>query len=195
MTDYFALLEQPQRPWLDLDRLKEIYHRKTLQEHPDVQTNRSDSEASEVNFANLNEAYQVLRDPKRRLHHFLCLEGSEPIATTQIIPPELYELFSEIGPLANAARTLLDEMQKTSTALSRALLKPKLIELQNQAKTIRDKIRVLSHESDAELKRINQVWGDSPTEQIESLKNLYLIYAYLTRWSVQLDEIIFQLSP
>ena len=54
MIDYFALLDQPQAPWLDLTELKDAYHKKTLQAHPDAQTNPS--EESDANFANLNEA-------------------------------------------------------------------------------------------------------------------------------------------
>ena len=41
MIDYFALLDQPQAPWLDLAELKDAYHKKTLQAHPDAQANPS----------------------------------------------------------------------------------------------------------------------------------------------------------
>ena len=41
MIDYFALLDQPRAPWLDPDKLKDSYHQKTLQAHPDAQASRA----------------------------------------------------------------------------------------------------------------------------------------------------------
>ena len=40
MIDYFALLDQPRVPWLDLNELKNAYYQKTLQAHPDAQMAR-----------------------------------------------------------------------------------------------------------------------------------------------------------
>ena len=37
MIDYFALLDQPRTPWLDLDKLKDTFHRKSL-EKPELAT-------------------------------------------------------------------------------------------------------------------------------------------------------------
>ena len=89
MTDYFALLEQPRMPWLDPAPLKEVFHRKTLEQHPDAT-----AAGSEDRFAELNAAYQALQDPKRRLHHLLSLENRAP-AANQMVPQELQELFLE----------------------------------------------------------------------------------------------------
>jgi len=49
MTDYFALLEQPRAPWLDPAELKEVFHRKTLEQHPDA-----GAAGPENDFAKLN---------------------------------------------------------------------------------------------------------------------------------------------
>jgi hypothetical protein len=73
-------------------------------------------------------------------------------------------------------------------------LKPKLVELQTEAQQLREKVRGLSDKSDTELKRMSETWRESPNEQIKRLQKLYVIYAYVTRWAVQLDEVIFQLS-
>jgi len=131
MTDYFALLEQPRGPWLDPAALKDAYHQKTLQTHPDAAAgNQSD-------FAQLNEAYQVLQDPKRRLHHLLSLENCAPPSTSQSIPEELQELFLLIGELNQRANVLLEKMRTSSNALSRSLLKPQVVELQKEVATLR----------------------------------------------------------
>jgi curved DNA-binding protein CbpA len=194
MIDYFALLDQPRAPWLDPDKLKETYHRKTLQAHPDAQTSRPGADTPETTFTSVNEAYQVLQDPKRRLHHLLSLEGAAPSSADQTVPQQLHDLFPAVGALTQRANLLLEKIRATSNALSRSLLKPQILEVQNEMKEVRAKIQMLSDASLAELRQINSAWAKNPPEQIAVLSNLYVAFAYLTRWSAQLDEMTFQLS-
>lgn len=194
MIDYFALLDQPRAPWLDPEKLKETYHQKTLQAHPDAQASSGSPALADATFANLNEAYQVLQDPKRRLHHLLSLEGAAPSSTGQAVPEQLQDLFPQIGPLTQRTKLLLAKIQATSNALSRSLLKPQILEVQREMKEVRGKIQSLSDASFEQLRQINAAWTRSPAEQIEGLSNLYFAFAYLSRWSTQLDEMIFQLS-
>jgi curved DNA-binding protein CbpA len=194
MIDYFALLDQPHAPWLDLNELKNTYYQKTLQAHPDAQTARSRADETDATFTSLNEAYQVLQDPKRRLHHLLSLEGAAPSSTDQTVPQQLHDLFPAVGALTQRANLLLEEIRATSNRLSRSLLKPQSLEVQNEAREVREKIQNLSDASLAELRQINTAWAKNPAEQIKGLSNLYLAFAYLTRWSTQLDEMMFQLS-
>ena len=99
MTDYFALLDQPRSPWLDPDELRNTYHQKTLQAHPDTQASRGAAPVPDASFTDLNEAYQVLQDPKRRLHHLLSLEGAAPSSTDQTVPKQLDDLFPRVSAL------------------------------------------------------------------------------------------------
>lgn len=189
MTDYFALLEQPRAPWLDSAALKESYHRKTLQSHPDTVAPDRESD-----FAELNEAYQVLQDPKRRIHHLLSLENCPPPSAHQTIPGELQDLFLLIGGLNQRANLLLEKIRTTSNALSRSLLKPQIVELQKEAGSLRDQVRNLDAAASERLRELNSAWQNDPAEQVAELSNLYSRFAYLSRWSVQLDELAFQLS-
>jgi curved DNA-binding protein CbpA len=190
MTDYFALLNQPRAPWLDPVSLKDAYHRQTLQTHPDTVA-PGDTQSS---FAELNEAYQVLQDPKRRLHHLLELEGHAPSSTNQSVPQELHDLFPAIGALTQRANLLLEKTKTASNALSRSLLKPQVLEVQKETKQLREKIQSLSDASLDQLRQINACWTANAAQEILTLSNLYFVFAYLTRWSAQLDEIAFQLS-
>lgn len=188
MTDYFALLEQPRAPWLDPTDLKEAYHRQTLQAHPDTAAPDNPQGA----FAELNQAYQVLQDPKRRLYHLLELEGHAPSPGDQRVPQELHDLFPAIGALAQRANLFLEKLQAASNALSRSLLKPQLLELQRATAELREKIQALSDAALAQLRVVNSSWGTN--KEISTLSNLYFTFAYLGRWSAQLNEIAFQLS-
>jgi len=188
MTDYFALLEQPHVPWLEPATLKEVFHRKTLEHHPDITTS-----GSEGQFAELNEAYQVLQDPKRRLHHLLSLENCAPSAS-QIVPAELQELFLGLGALKQQAELLLEKKRMASNALSRSLLKPEMLALQDDLDTWREGIRKLLDLATKDLREMNSRWLSDHGSQVAPLSNLYLKFAYVGRWSEQLNELAFQLS-
>ncbi|MEY2520810.1 MAG: DnaJ domain [Verrucomicrobiota bacterium] len=190
MTDYFALLDQPRAPWLDPEKLKQVYHQKTLRTHPDTAAPGE----SESSFAQLNEAYQVLQDVKRRLHHLLELEGHALSSADQTVPRELHDLFPAIGALAQRATGLLEKIRTASNALSRSLLKPEILEVQKETKELRGKIQELSDSSLAQLRQADSRWKNNPTDEIAALSDLYFTFAYLTRWSAQLDELAFQIS-
>jgi curved DNA-binding protein CbpA len=189
MTDYFALLGQPRAPWLDPASLKEAYHRQTLQSHPDTATPDREND-----FAELNEAYQVLQDPKRRIHHLLSLENGAPSSTNQVIPQELSELFLLIGALTQRANALQEKIRTASNALSRSLLKPQIVELEKEVSELRQKVRDVIDAANVQLREINSAWQDDRARQFAPLSNLYITFAYLGRWSAQLDELAFQFA-
>ncbi len=194
MIDYFALLDQPRAPWLDPDQLKETYHQRTLRVHPDVHPRSSGSAAADQTFANLNEAYQVLQDPKRRLHHLLSLEGAAPSSAGQAVPAPLQDLFPKISELTQRASLLLEKIRLSSNALSRSLLQPQILEVQKETRNLRKKIQDLTDASLEQLHQINVAWARNPADQIAPVSDLYFAFAYLTRWATQLDELTFQLS-
>ena len=167
MIDYFALLDQPQAPWLDLAELKDAYHKKTLRAHPDAQANRL--EETDASFASLNEAYQVLQDPKRRLHHLLSLHGCAPDSAGQTVPRQLHDLFPEVGAVTQRANLLLEKIHAASNALSRSLLKPEILEVQSQTKEVRERIQKLSDDALAQLRQINTAWAKNPADQVQDL--------------------------
>jgi curved DNA-binding protein CbpA len=182
MIDYFVLLNQPRAPWLDPDSLKDAYHKKTFQSHPD-RTSAGDTDGS---FAELNKAYQVLQDPKRRLQHLLELENRPPSAH-QTAPEDLEELFLQIGALNQATTQLLAKMRAASNPLSKSLLKANVVSAQKDAGELRDEVRRLH---DAAISRLRQ----TNANQLDDISLLHQRFAYLSRWLAQLDEIAFQLS-
>ncbi|HSV62142.1 MAG TPA: J domain-containing protein [Chthoniobacterales bacterium] len=188
MTDYFALLEQPRTPWLDPVALKDAYHRRTLHTHPDS------APAGPANdFAELNAAYQTLQDPKRRLHHLLSLENQAPSAN-QTVPLGLQELFLDLGALKQRADSVVEKSRVASNALSRSLMTPEMVAIQNDLAMWRERIRALMDSATEELREMNPRWLSDRDAQIVALTNLYLKFAYLGRWSEQMDEIAFQLT-
>jgi curved DNA-binding protein CbpA len=107
VTDYFALLAQPRRPWIDLDKLEEKYRELARATHPDQSTHPASD------FTEVNEAYRTLRDPKSRLQHLLSLEGYSPSGPTAEIPADLSNLFMKIAPaLAKRDKQEIDALNR-----------------------------------------------------------------------------------
>jgi curved DNA-binding protein CbpA len=181
MTDYFALLEQPRAPWLDPAALKEVFHRKTLEHHPDTSASSSSNA-----FAELNEAHQVLQDPKRRLQHLLELQGSPPPRTSESVPSELQALFLRIGEWNQQTKLLLERIRGQSSALERSLLRSRVLEVQQAIENLRRELRDLTETANRELRKIDPA-------QIDQISGLHSRFAYLGRWTAQLDELAFQL--
>jgi curved DNA-binding protein CbpA len=190
MIDYFALLQQPRRPWLDPEELKEKYHELTKTAHPD----RPSPANPDSDFASINEAYRVLLDPKLRLDHLLNLEGIPPISHANV-PEQIADVFLEIGTLIQETDRLLAK-SATATALSKALLRTEILEKQKLTADLLEKLETMYAGALKELKRLDQIWTstDNLRTGASDLSALSSRFAYLTRWIAQLKERKFQLS-
>jgi curved DNA-binding protein CbpA len=190
MIDYFALLQQPRRPWLDLETLKEKYHELTKTAHPD----RPFSDNPNSDFASINEAYRVLLDPKLRLEHLLKLEGI-PLISHVNVPEQIANVFLETGMLIQETDRLLAK-SATTTVLSKALLHPEILEKQKLTADLLEKLETMYAGALKDLKLLDQAWtsADKVAAEPSELSTLSSRFAYLIRWITQLKERKFQLS-
>ena len=187
MIDCFSLLQQPRRPWLNAEQLKEKYIQLTISMHPDRQAPQPENPAPD--FANINNAFRVLVDPKARLQHLLKLEGIAASADT--VPDALANVFLETGTLIQEIDLLLS--RTTANTLSKALRQPEILETRKLAADLLDKLQAIYHNALEELQKLDQLW--TSTHQIApELSALSAKLAYLTRWIAQLEERQFQLS-
>src|SRR5882724_11955433 len=110
MTDYFALLNEPRRPWLDPESLKTKFFERSAAVHPDRVHGASEAEKQLANqhYVELNAAYNCLREPKTRLQHLLELEGAKP-KDIQVVLSGTMELLIEVGQLCRAADAFITE--------------------------------------------------------------------------------------
>ena len=76
MTDYFALLNEPRRPWIDSEALKARFLVLTAEAHPDRVHNAlpAKKKSAHERYTELNTAYLCLREPRESLRHLLELE-------------------------------------------------------------------------------------------------------------------------
>jgi len=178
MTDYFALLDEARRPWLDPAKLKEKYYRVSLAAPPD---------------AEVNEAFRVLSDPKLRLHHLLTLEGADLVAG-RAVPASVAELFWNTGTLLRETERWLLKNAEATSRLTRALLRPERTKLDERLGKLEEQLRA-SYESElVEVRRFDASWNPGFPNELTKLRERYDSISYLTRRLAGTREKRFQLS-
>jgi len=124
MTDYFQLLQEPRRPWLDPEALRKKFLEISSTVHPDRVHSASDTDKQAANdrYTELNAAYQTLREPKERLLHLLTLEtGSKPKEVQAILPGAM-DLFLEVAGKCREADLFLAERGRVTSPLLKVQL-------------------------------------------------------------------------
>jgi curved DNA-binding protein CbpA len=200
MVDYFALLDEPRRPWLDNDSLKQKFLALSAALHPDKIHSAAGPEKSAAakKFAELNAAYSCLSAPKLRLLHLLELElGAKPNDIRQI-PDSLADLFTAVAAVCRNADQFLAEKKQAVSPLLQVQFFERGQEWVGQLNALQKKLAGFYDPLLVELKSLDSKWmaGDSQIRRglLNELENLYRLFSYFNRWSAQIQERIVQLS-
>jgi curved DNA-binding protein CbpA len=178
MTDYFALLGEARRAWLDPEKLKEKYF--------------AHSRAAATD-AELNEAYRVLSDAKLRLHHLLTLEGAE-LRVGRPVPPSVAELFWNAGALLREVERWLLKHGDATSVLGRALVSSERTKLEGKLEKLEKELNALYETKLAQLRQIDAAAHSEPPNELPSLIELYDSISYLSRLREQTKEQRFRMS-
>ncbi len=187
--DFFALLGERHRPWLDPERVKETFHRLSRTEHPDQQQASDDAD-----FARLNRAQATLREPKARLRHLLELEYPDvKLSGPSDVPPGLSDWFVSVHGLLREVDGFLAKKAGASSALAKALLAREEFVVREKVESHLEQIDALQTAATEDLQAFDARWADGrPADAATTLHALYQRFAYLTRWAEQLRERLFQ---
>jgi len=198
--DYFALLDEPRRPWLEPDLLKQKFLALSSSVHPDKIHSASEAEKSSASkkFAELNAAYNSLAVPKSRLLHLLELERGLKPKDVQQIPDGLADLFAEVATVCRQVDGFLAEKAKVVSPLLQVQLFERAQEWIEKLNAVQAKVRDLSELLFAELKLLDAKWmaGDPGArgDLLNELEKLYRLFSYFNRWGGQIQERVVQLS-
>jgi curved DNA-binding protein CbpA len=187
MTDFFALLEQPRRPWLDADALKDTYHRLSALHHPDVAE-------TEADFAAINRAYQALTDPVARLRHLLELELPEALARTQAVPEEMAVFFAPVAEARQQTEAVLKKIRSAGSPLAKALLSNEQFEAQER---IEETIWKLQTKQEGLLGRVREadgIWDLDREAALRRVPELWQSLGYCAKWLGTLRETLFEMA-
>jgi len=199
MIDNFALLNEPRRPWLDADLLKQKFITLSSEVHPDRVHNASDAEKLSANqrYTELNAAYNCLREPKDRLRHLLELERGAASRDMRQPSSDLVEMSFEVGRICREADALIAESAKATSPL----LKVELFEhSQNQIEKLNALQQTIAARRDQvveELKEIDAVWQKDSADRGSLLPQLEIIggqLCFFARWQNQLQERMVRLA-
>lgn len=198
MTDYFALLDEARRPWLDADSLKRKFLTRSAEVHPDRVhgAEAATKAAAQQRYAELNAAYLCLREPRDRLRHLLELELGHKPGELQEMPPELADLFMEIAPVLRQADGFLAKYSQMSSPLLRA---QGFNEAQQFTERLTGRQQALKERQDrllARLEELDATWAAAPGSRAGLLPELESIcrrLGFFSRWNGQLQERLLRL--
>jgi DnaJ-domain-containing protein 1 len=199
MTDYFFLLNEPRRPWLEPDALKLKFLALAAEAHPDKQRTGSEAEklAANRHYAELNAGYHCLAEPKSRLLHLLELEQGAKPRDIQQIPDALADWFAEVAVTCRNADNFLNDKNKATSPLLQVQQFEQSQEWVERLGGLQTKLAGLNMKLVEELKSLDASWmsgtGDR-TALLNRLEELYRLFGYFNRWNRQIQERIIQLS-
>jgi curved DNA-binding protein CbpA len=201
MNDYFALLAEPRRPWLEPEALKSKFLALAAEAHPDKQNFAGEAEKTQVNrrYVELNAAYQCLNESKSRLLHLLELEAGAKPADIQNIPSSLADLFAEVATTCRNADLFLAEKKQATSPLLQVQLFERAQEWVELLRALQTRLAGFHGKLIEELKSLDTLWlakpqADDRAVLLHRLEELYRLFGYFNRWSSQVQERIVQLS-
>ncbi len=205
MTDAFAILSEPRRPWLDADVLKARYLPLATAVHPDRVHGASESEkvAAAERYAALDSAFNILREPRERLLHLLELEAGAKPGDIQRIPPGTMDLFVEVGQTCRDADAFLAKKSTATSPMLKLRLMQEGLEWADTLQGLQNRVNARRDELTAELRAMNAAWDAAPPVgsldrasalPLERLEQIYRAMSYVARWTEQLSERVVQLA-
>lgn len=185
----FALFELEPAPEIDVAALKERFARETSESHPDKFARGTEAEraAAESRYSALNQAYQVLIDPRARLLALYELTKGQKPPDIQRIPPGTMDLFKEVGELCRELDEFLEKKRNATGRMEKAGLMAQELTLQDALTDLRMKLEAFGATVEAEIAALDKKWrgGD---KDLNALEAVYRKYSYLARWRQQLEE-------
>ena len=202
MPDYFALLNEPRRPWLDADALKQKFLTLSSEVHPDRVHSLGAAEraAAQERYTQLNAAYQHLTEPKERLRHLLELELGRRPSDLQDVPSDLMDLAMEVGRTCRQADALIAESSKVTSPLLKVQFFERgqeqtdvLRELQRRLIQRQEELNAATRELDVEWVRTEP--GSAQRDELRKrLEGIYRLLSYFGRWISQVQQRTVELS-
>ena len=205
MIDHFAQLDEPRRPWIDPEALKTKFLALSAEVHPDRVHGASDDQKLAANgrYAELNNAYNCLRDTKERLRHLLELEQGVKPNEIERVPPGTMDLFFEVGKVCREVDSFLDEKSKVTSPILKVRLFERGMEWTDRLNVLLQGIGRQYDALLAEIQMLNEDWNSEPVpgttarpeaRTLERLEQVYRDLSFLGRWRAQIRDRIVQLS-
>ena len=186
MTDYFALLDEPRRLWLDVENLKQKFLAVSAEVHPDRVHGASDSEKKTAQecYTQLNTAFQTLSNPRDRVRHLLELELGRKPDELDRVPSELMDSFMAVAQVLREADKCLSEKEKTASPLLQVQLFERAQTFVEKLGGVEKSVVVTRENVIRELQQLN----GAEILPLRRLEEIYRLLGYYDRWLNQIQE-------
>jgi DnaJ-domain-containing protein 1 len=203
--DNFALFGQPRLPWLDPDALKAAFLEHSARLHPDRvhAADAGEQAAATGRFAELNAAYNCLREPKERLLHLLELESGAPPANVQSVPADTMDLLMETDQVCRQSDQFLASKARAASPLMQAQKFEESLEWTARLQGLQERIQLRRDQLLAELRAMNDAWISAPpfpsparagALPLRRLDEMARTLSYIARCGGRIQERLAQLS-
>jgi len=187
MTDYFVLLRQRRQPHLDNSAIEQAFRERARLLHPDANGANEGEE-----FAQLNTAFKVLRDPHLRLRHLLELENVVP--AKELLVSELVELFSRAAEISHQAKAETANERGLGSAIARSVAQLRRSKIRVQLVSVLQELEANQLLAQRDLEGLNELWNKDQAAAVEKVTQLHQRFTVLQRWLAILRELQFQLE-
>jgi DnaJ-domain-containing protein 1 len=205
VDDYFLLLEQPRRPWLDPEQVQAKFLQLSMAVHPDRVHGAApaERERAQHQFAALNLAAACLKDPKARLRHLIQLETGSAPGQLERLPANAPEFYFRIGQVCRDVDGCIAARPASPSPLLKAQFFSRAMEWLDKLEQLQQQLQTQRAELQKQIMALNAHWEAAPpvgtaTRQaalpLDDLTRLYRELSYTMRWSGQITERTVQLS-
>jgi hypothetical protein len=189
-VDAFHIFGLPHSVWISLEALKELYHQKAASIHPDQFTSIEEKKLSNDKMSQLNLAFNILKETKSRLEHYLELESHTPLPKILPMPPAQADWILKQQSIAKRMDIFSANKQKAETFLEKASFAQEEISLIEQAQ---DALQVLQ----IKMKNIETTFEKLQAEHkllYSEIYNLYVELSYYNKLHQLLQERLFTMA-
>lgn len=202
MTDYFAVLNEPRRPWIEPAHLKSKFLARTGDLHPDrMQSPRPEERAAATRrYAELNAAFNTLKDPRTRTRHLLELELGRKPEDLHEIPPELAEVFLQVAQINREVASFLVQRARASSPLLRLQFFERGHAWTGRLDALRSRLELQQNGLLEQLRNLDAEWRASESDAsargrlIQRLDEIQRLLGFYARWIAQMREALLQLA-
>ena len=181
--DHFATLGLPRRLVIGAEELRASYDARSREAHPDA--------GGEVDgFRELQEAYELLRRPGRRLRHWLELETGTFEARAEP-PPAIIDLFGEVSGILERLGDLRRRRAGAQSALVRSMAERDAVRILAGTEELQGRVQAMLAEIEGRFPLFEQSGADACREEAEAAA---CALAFLEKWQGELREAGFALA-
>jgi DnaJ-domain-containing protein 1 len=195
-SDYFALLGERRRLWLDPEEVKSRFLERSAAVHPDrVHTaGAAEKQAAQDAYVELNRAWQTLSSPKDRLRHWLELETGAVPAEVQEVSNDLAPLFMELHQQLRGATRHIQAKEQTASPLLKAGMMGETQQWMGKLQEIRGRLLDRQEACLRSVRELDTLAEEDRAEVVRRASVLYRDLSFVTKWLGQVEEARFKLT-